>query len=620
MGVRTALLLLTNESRHIERPIKSWLERCCRLRVCVRTLPSNPMNVGPWTMWVAETFSETATWIEQTAGQLGGPAALREVAVYIEAYDPDLCGWEDIQPLSSTNGPQLALISMLVLAFPEVHWVFYTPYSPPSGIRFYSAHNLICANGLDSLCRLHRGGFAPLFDPVGIRELMRGSLRTERLGEDTLCAQLPKRHLEAVALDEESEYAFFTAYLAYRVGFRAWSIATMALMRWRLTADEAVQPIALSLEDVFLSFPDRSFEEPLSDLRERYEKFRALATVDHRVLITVGRGLGESGGGNAANNRSFLKQLGGSFSILYKPLTGFFETARKARLQKVLEWPPAKRKRLHVDAHGHSAPGRLLAVASMLLARAQVLLDSSLTVADAIHAAVLALDAKELLGGRTPTLALRAIALQQEAEIAAESLSLGVQHNLDVRQRLQDIKTEVEFVGRWVHPSQKRRAVLNARLSIAEQLAKRFHEFNQIEEEAGCLAEARRLRFDFWVLESPVRWPLWPFLRYLAFSLSSVGRFVAIVLAWNLFFGGSYYVLGLITGKPDLYLGDAMASSARLFFTGSNSSNWDTLRLLHGRMDGWEIFWRYWIMFQSIVGFTNLGLLLSHLYMIVSRR
>ncbi len=620
MAMRTALLLLTKQSRHIESATKAWLERSCRVDVRVRTLPSIPENGTPSAPWVAETFSETAAWIEKNASEFGGPTALRELAIYIEAYDPDICGWEDLQPLSGTDGPQMALVAMLLLAFPEVHWVFYTPYSDPDGIKFFSAHNLTNPSSLDSLSKLHRAGFAPLFDPVGVRELIRSNLRRERIGEDTLHEELPRRQHEAVALDEESEYAFFTAYLAYRVGFRTWSIASMGLMRWRLAKREEPGPLALSLEDVFLSFPDRTFEEPLSDLQERYETFPALANVEHRVLITVGRGLGESGGGNSAQNRAFLKQQGGSFSILYKPLIGFVETARKARLKKVLDWPPPKRKRSQVESHGHSAPGRLLAVAGVLLARAQVLLNSSPTVHDAIQAAVLALDAKELLGGRTPTLALRAIALQQEAEIAAESLSLGVQHNLDVRSRLQDIRTEVEFVGRWVHPSQKKRSVLNARLSIAEQLAKRFHDLNQIEEEASCLAEARRLRFDFWVLENPARWPLWPFLRYLAFSLSSIGRFVAVVLAWTLFFGASYYVLGLITGKPNLFFGDAMASSARLFFTGSNSSNWDTLRLLNGKMDGWEIFWRCWIMFQSIVSFTNLGLLLSHLYMIVSRR
>jgi hypothetical protein len=619
MAVRTALLLLTTQLGHMENAVKSWLERCCRIDVCARTLPTRPEREESWTSWVAETFAETAGWIDQKATQLGGPAALRDLAVYIEVYDPDLCGWEELEPLSGTVGPQLALIAMLTLAFPEVHWVFYAPYSNPLEMRFYSAHDLTRADALDSLCRLHRAGFAPLFDPVGIREFVRSSLRKENIDAESLYAQLPRRHREAVALDEESEYAFFTAYLAYRVGFRTWSIASMALMKWRLTAPEPLQPIALSLEDVFLSFPDRSLVEPLSDLRERYNRFPALGDVQHRVLITVGRGLGESGGGNTARNREFLKQLGGSFAILYKPLTGFVETARKARLKKTLDWPPSKRRQSNIGPHGHSAPGRLQSVASVLLSRAQLLLNSSPTVHDAIQAAVLALDAKELLGGRTPTLALRAIALQNEAEIAAECLSLGVQHNLDVRQRLQDIRSEVEFVGRWVHPSQRMRSILNARLSIAEQLAKRYHELNQIEEEAGCLAEARKLRFDFWVLDHPVRWPLWPFLRYLSFSLSSVGRFVAVVLVWTLFFGASYYVLGLISGKPNLYFGDAMASSARLFFTGSNSSNWDTLRSC-GAIDGWEVFWRCWIMFQSVVSFTNLGLLLSHLYMIVSRR
>jgi hypothetical protein len=228
----------------------------------------------------------------------------------------------------------------------------------------------------------------------------------------------------------------------------------------------------------------------------------------------------------------------------------------------------------------------------------------------------LALDAKELLGGRTPTLALRAIALQHEAEVAAESLFLGVQHNLDVRQRLEDIRSEVEFCSKWVHPSQRTRSVLNARLFIAEQLAKRYRDRNQIEEEAACLAEARKLRFDFWVRERSLRWLFWPFLRYIAFSLSSISRFIAVVVGWTVFFGASYYFLGLVAHKPSLGFWDAAISSTRLFFSGNAAADWETLRQGYG----WAVLWKGWITFQSIVSFANLGLLLSHLYMLVSRR
>lgn len=625
MGVHTAILLLPKELEDIEKAMTEWLKRHCRLRVCTRRLPPRPTSGEQLAAWIAETFNEIAGWIEEKATQAGGPKALRDFAVYISAADPDIMSLDDFQPLESGSGGRMSLIWMLVLAFPEVHWVFFSPYSPPTTElftsettrkRFISAH-IYTEDGKNQLWDLQKAGYTSLFDPGGIRELMRKNLRSSEINKEKPYKDLPQRSLEAIALDEEPEYAFFTAYLAYRFGFRSWSLSSMEMMKWRLKESDP-DCLALSLEDVFLSFPDRSYEMRLSDLELRYQEFPALTNVKHRVLITVGRKLGESGGITSFQNQAFLKRLGGSFRILYKPLTGIFETAYIANIKKVITWPPIKARNMHSISRSHSAPGRVLAIAGILLARAQNLLLSSPSVQDAIQAGVLALEAKELVGGQTPTLALRAIALQQEAEIIAESLFLGVQHNLNVRQRLREIKTEVEFVGRWVHPSQKKRAALNARLSIAEQLAKRYHDLNQIEEESACLAEARRLRFDFWVLEKRIRWILWPLLRYFAFSLSSIPRFILAVAFWTLFFGISYYLFGIAAGKPDVYFADAMMSAAKLFLTGNGSSNWETLRSVN--TDGWEVFWKAWVTLQSMISFINLGLLISHLYMIVSRR
>ncbi len=613
MAVRSALLLFPSSSEHVERALAGWLRRCCRLKSRSYKLPGCPVQRERFSAWVAETFTEIVTWIDEQAAEYGGPAALREFAAYIEAYDPEAYGWEDLRPLAASDGaPQVALVWMLVLAFPEVHWVFYSPYSSPSSGRFATAHVLLPTDGLESLQRLHRAGFVPLFDPGGVRDLIRTNLRREMIEGHCTCDYLPQRPLEAVALDEEQKYAFFMGYLPYRLGLRSWSVCSLELMKWRLKDPDR---LALTVEDIFLFFPDRAVEESLSDLEKRYRHYKALADAQQRVLITVGH----RRSGAAAHNLAFLRQQGRPFRVLYKPVTGVFETFQRAGLRKVLRWPPRERKEARDEFRGHSAPGRLLAVADVLVARSRALLNSAPTVQDAIHAAVLALDAKELLGGRTPTLALEAIALQQEAEVVAESLFLGVQHNLDVRRRLQDIQEEVDHVAQWVHPRYKNRSVLNARLSIVEQLAQRYRELNQIEEEMACLAEARKLRFEFWVRERPMRWAAWPFLRYVAFSLSSLGRFVGGVALWALFFGLSYYALGVVANKTPLGFWDAMLSSAKVFLTGDPAENWTFLRV-SGGTDGWEIFWKAWVTFQGVVSFTNLSLLISHLYMIVSRR
>ena len=118
---------------------------------------------------------------------------------------------------------------MLVLAFPEIQWVFYSPYTVSVPKYFSKAHVLVPGQRLDSLCRLHHAGFVPLFDPCGIRELIRDNLRQDATGGDAQCAYLPRRKMESVVLDEEAEYAYFMGYVAYRCGYRSWSMSSMAI-------------------------------------------------------------------------------------------------------------------------------------------------------------------------------------------------------------------------------------------------------------------------------------------------------------------------------------------------------------------------------------------------------
>jgi len=261
-------------------------------------------------------------------------------------------------------------------------------------------------------------------------------------------------------------------------------------------------------------------------------------------------------------------------------------------------------------------------VADRLLARGAQLLGPSSSVVDAVHAAVLAIEAKELLAGQTPTTSLEAIALQHEAEAMAESKFLGVSYNLNLRDRLREIEAEVKAVANRFHSSRIHRSAINAQLAMAERLAKRFHELNQIEEEMACLAEARRLRFDFWVFEKPWpwRWLMWLPLRYLAFTLTSLPRFLLAVFVWIFLFGLVYHQLGCWThqGWRPAFSAEqifkSVAASAFFTFTLQPAQEWS--EVLEHRAALWHLV----LAFQGAVSFVNLGLFLSHLYMIVSRR
>ena len=71
-------------------------------------------------------------------------------------------------------------------------------------------------------------------------------------------------------------------------------------------------------------------------------------------------------------------------------------------------------------------------IAEKLMERSRRLLKNSESVIDAIHAATLALEAKELLACKTPTKSLEALSLQHQAEVEAESMFYGVEYDLDV--------------------------------------------------------------------------------------------------------------------------------------------------------------------------------------------
>lgn len=618
--MRQALLLLREDSgERLEFALKHWIEGRLELgsveqvRVC--PVPEPPVYSHEYTAWVARTFSRASRFIETETAQ-DSPAALRELVVLVEVYDREAWDWESPGPLGGSDGaPVTSLVSMLILAFPEIHWVLYSPLLASSDRWMVDAHLLNPAD-LSRMGTLLRNAYVPLFDASGLRELVRSWLRTDRSAGRPICDYLPTRTGEAAAVDEEIGYAYFNAYLPYRLGYRCWAVHTLGMMEWALREKPPrTRPLEIALEDVFLWFPDRSAGQSLSVIEERHARYSALGQARQTVLITFGTEATRESRRKTARDRAYLKRRGRPYQILYKPLTGLFESCSAAGLRKKLAWPPEELSEIEPGAH--SAPGRLLAIAETLLARARRILGSCATVEDAIHAAVLALDAKELLGGRTPTLALEAVALQHEAEVTAESLFLGVQHNLNVRHRLRDVSQEVAFVADAFRGVRRKRVVLNGRLSIVERLARRYAQFHRVEEELACLSEARTLRFGFWVRERPLRWMFWPFLRYIAFALSSLPRFAAVIVAWTVLFGLSYHVLAALPGMQHHGFAEAMLAAAKFFVTLESAPGWgpanpDPVSL--------QMLWNAWLTLQGFIGLTNFGLLISHLYLLAFRR
>ena len=426
----------------------------------------------------------------------------------------------------------------------------------------------------------------------------------------------------AVIVDEELAYAYFSALAAFRCGYRALPVMTWNAMKAWLASTTAAPAPDVAFEDIYLNFRDHprilgTDASPqgallgLSSLSVRDRLFPHLGAARHRVFVTVGHQRGKGRSDIWKKNKAYLAARPQKIRWVFKPVGGLhrllIDGGLRVRMKKKM---PGVRALSHsLDEAPHSAPGRLLMICDRLIQRSEHLLNDHASVADAVHAAVLATEASELLSERTPTTALEAMALKHEAEVIAESRFIGVEYNLDLTHRFREITSEARAISKWFGARWKRSA-LNARLTIVERLANRFRTMNQVEEELTCLAEARRLRFAFWSREKPWRWVLSPFLSYIAFALSSLPVFLGVIAAWIVFFGGIYWLANLPGGGGDPW--QCLVASG--FFTfvlepplnvsdASTGSRW---LLILGT--------------QGAISFTNLGLLLSHLYMIVSRR
>lgn len=518
---------------------------------------------------------------------------------------------ENLDPLlTASNGE--SIWSMLTLAFPELSFTFLN-HSDLDGLLGDNAHFNFWLDNFGNV-----KSQSPLFDPNGLRNAIRKNINNTR--EQTKIHQLKERSDRALSIEDEKEYAFFHAYTAYKLGYRCSLITSEKQLN---DLKESSPKIGLQFEDIYLNFPDRK-KEDLSDLKQRdQEYFSFLKEVKNRIFTTVGHSHTKHSRSNKGYKK-WLKLIGKKVETLYKPSSGIYDILRKSKLfdayTEIKKWEYKRMKTPEISdtsKRSHSTPGVLLLIAEKMLSRAQKILAKAQSVPEAIHSALLAMDAKELLGGRTPTIAIKAVALQHEAEVTAENMFFGVEYARNVDDRIKDIEEEITAIAHWFNKNTRKRQKINAQLHIVEILAKKFNEFNQFEEEMRCLAEARKLRFAFWREQNFLRKAVKPLHKYIEIGMSSIPKFLAIVFFWILFFGVVYFWIGNINDNKGIW--DSLTASARFFFSLELSGDWgDIFKSLN--------FWNYkfWgnliLSIQGVISFFNLSLLLSHLYLLISRR
>lgn len=534
---------------------------------------------------------------------------IRESIVIVD----EIVKWIELNPISFANAYNKERVyAMLGLAFPELKFIFLNNTDWNGKNHFFEWLDEITLLQ-DIATKNHVNIEISLFDPNGFRNTIRESLSISEKSDAS--HKLLTRNPLALSVDEEQYYAYFHAYIAYKMGYRS----HIAVLKDQLAYLSKKAPeINLQFEDLFLNFPDKDSKEHYTNLCDRSEAFPFLDKAEQRFIITVGHKKPK------VNKECKHKHR---YTILYKPSQGMFNVIEECKLLE--KYYEKERNRLKIygildkpddNLSDHSAPGILLLIAEKLLSRSQNILDNVSSVPDALHAALLAMEAKEILGGKTPTLTLAALAQQQKAEVIAESMFFGVKYNFKVEERFKEIELETEAISHWFNPETSKQQMLNAQLKIAHILSKTFHDFSQFEEEILCLQKALRIQFKSWrgKPKRPFNKLARPFHWYLRISLSSIGFFCGFILLWTIFFAVIYF---LRSGEyTPCNLLDSWIAATRFFFTLTLNENSTSHHESWTEIFNKNIWGSLILAFQGVVSFSNLSLLVSNLYLKISRR
>ncbi|MDR3089818.1 MAG: hypothetical protein LBU39_08380 [Desulfobulbaceae bacterium] len=440
--------------------------------------------------------------------------------------------------------------------------------------------------------------------------------------------------------------------------------------------------LLLTIEDLFLNFPDEH-EDGMSDLARRDATLPALrrdkAPRLRRRFVSVGHHRPQDYGKSRKNDEFVRKRLlhERTFSnarlngqalteenlFVYKPVCGIYALWNKLAMDRVFpgksgkelekntdtpglapgfRWPPRKDEVIgQNEASDHSAPGRLLRLAECLLGRAATLLTAEETVASAIRGAVLAGDALEMIGLRTPTTTLRALDLMHRFEVIAECFFSGMEYHLAIKERVKDMREDLQATARWLDKSRRLDFELNGEAKILAHLIVILEGHGSFEETEECRDQLRDVHFKItrramWGRKSWLLMLL-PVQGYTTWILRSLMRFfIAITLLVILLTG--LYAWAAWNEIPDDFKKDtntlqlfikttprfAYMASCGLFAQAQSpeavfgqeekaDDNGDRRK----KPSGWLLLVNF---FAIAAGFFHFGVFVSHIYALISRR
>ena len=552
----------------------------------------------------------------------------------------------------------------LLLSFPEVAWVFSgtqpAPATDVGSLRDLLATVYIAeAAGLPELSRRlgrHEMGLRPLFDPYGLRQVVKQAARqidAERFREAPAPAVGELRPGQrAVTIDEEPEFAYLAGYVAYCAGHPCHAITTLRAMH-EILGSGSPEKFELAIDDIQLSFADdvpatrRLFGELSSEENVSLDIALGHSSVPSSILEARDRrwfpGLGE------ASLRLHLTRLhGGDLETVEKPFPGIhFLRERIDRLERERSGTaegqgPAPHLELSavtktsaVAISRHAAPAALQVTIQRLLERCRrIKRDGAGQGCEHFaHGALLAFEAGKLLNRTAQTTGFEILELRHCLEVQAECMFHGVSAPVCIDRRLEEVGAEIlSNLGLDGPPTEpwQHKQYWSAYLRILHQLKSIFAAFGQFEEESRCLRELRRaIRNDrYWEVRTRVRdrqeggenrWrrllnPPLAWLRragswYFAAGVGSVRSAVLLLLFWTLVFG--LWLHALDPKGHDLFfaLGSSaisLISVAPVLICGCTLTDSGQVAVV--------------LLLEMIVAYIHLGLLISLAYQWVSRR
>lgn len=537
------------------------------------------------------------------------------------------------------------LVASLILSFPETTWCF-------SSISGYGASveddrlldEFRFRNGIQ---RMGIPCVTDLFDGAGLRDWIRVRMRHDKSGDGADVSYLALRRWTGIALDEEVPYGHLHAYSAYRFGFRAKPLTTMVQANRELRPSpwNTGSDLRIVFEDVYASFPDsqkygvsKLFSDPDAPsygFKGRAIEWPLLQRTHHRIFVTSGQHL-KSEAGKWMRNRVYIseqKARGKYIRVLFKPYGGMYRLWNGSGLDRKLRWTdettgrryrgvaegyiwPPERASSTDSGSGHSSPGALLQVADHLSTRAEKLWDElggAGSVEEAVRGAVLATDALELLGCRTPTQSIEALRLKHKFELLAECQFSGVEHHVCIKERIAEIRRDIKAISYWFGPRKRKLAAWNAEAQILTDLVRILREHGHFDEEQYCMTNIRRAMRKIWLHEArPWSFLGYPFRWYVEILLDRPVYFIGALTFWTTalfwFFMHHGHQKATTQGfAPEHGWEASLAETMTTFFQTQTPDGigWPALLVSSAAI---------------LFGFVHLGIFISHLYTQVSRR